>query len=171
MTPETPRVPANSAYVAVMSGHPTLCVAIFGVQLLTDEGRRLYDESGINDEISQAMAQAEREGLMLLNRPLMSPEGPLLLQYWQSYEALDKWARKQPHSKWWRWLLEHSGRGIGFYHEIYQAKTAEAIYEEGTRPVGPALFCAIEPVKGGEGRSRQRQQAFLDAGAPRPDRR
>lgn len=171
MTPEMPSVPANSAYVAVMAGHSTLCVAIFGVQLLTDEGRRLYDESGINNELFQAMAQAEREGLMLLNRPLVSPEGPLLLQYWQSYEALDKWARKQPHSKWWRWLLEHTGRGIGFYHEIYQAKTAEAIYEEGTRPVGPALFCAIEPVRAGEGKSRQRQQEFLDAAAPRPDRR
>jgi hypothetical protein len=155
-------VPRDSAYVAALTAHPTLCIALFGVQLLTDGGRRLYDASGINDEMFRALDLARQEGL-LLNRPLTSPEGPLLLQYWESYNALDRWARKQPHSKWWRWLLEHTGRGIGFYHEIYQARTAEAIYEEGTRPVGPALFCAVEPVKGGEGRSRDRQRQFLEA--------
>ena len=57
----------------------------------------------------------------------MSPEGPLLMQYWQTYDELDRWARKQPHSRWWRWLMEHAGKGVGFYHEIYQAKAAEAI--------------------------------------------
>ena len=92
----------------------------------------------------------------------MSPQGPVLLQYWRSYDALDRWARKQPHSRWWRWLMEHEGKGIGFYHEIYQAKAAEAIYEEGTQPVGPALFCSLHPVKGGEGRSRDRQRQFTE---------
>ena len=168
--PDRAIVPSDSAYVAALSQHPTLCVALFGVQLLTEEARGLYEASGINDEIARAMAEAAPAGL-LLHRPLMSPEGPLLMQYWQSYEQLDKWARTQPHSKWWRWLLEHRGRGIGFYHEIYQAKTAEAIYEEGTRPVGPALFCAVEAVKGGEGHSRERQQQFRDAAGPRPEHR
>jgi Domain of unknown function (DUF4188) len=162
-----PDSPADRAYIAVLWEHPDLCIALFGVQLLTDEGRRLYEESGINDEIVAALERARGEGL-LLNRPLMSPEGPILFQYWRSYTELDQWARKQPHSRWWRWLMEHAGQGVGFYHEIYQAKSAEAIYEEGTRPVGPALFSATEPVKGGEGRSRERQRRFMEGGGPSP---
>jgi hypothetical protein len=155
-------VPHDSAYIAALAEHPTLCIALFGVQFHSDEGRRLYQEAGINDELFGALETARGEGL-LLNRAVVSPEGPLLLQYWASYDALDRWARKQPHSRWWRWLLEQAGRGIGFYHEIYQARTAEAIYEQGTRPVGPALFCSVHPVKGGEGRSRERQREFLEA--------
>lgn len=153
--------PADSAYIAALSEHPALCVALFGVQFLSEEGRRLYDESGIEAEMEQAMEAARSHGL-LLNRPLMSAEGPLLMQYWRSYDALDRWARQQPHSRWWRWLLEHEG-AIGFYHEIYQAKAAEAIYERGTCPVGPALFSALQPVQAGEGHSRARQQRFLEA--------
>jgi hypothetical protein len=153
---------ADSAYIATLWEHPTLCVAFFGVQFLTEEGRRVYEESGIDQEMSTALDQARGEGL-LLNRPLMSPEGPLLMQYWRSYADLDRWARKQPHSRWWRWLLEHVGKGVGFYHEIYQARAAEAIYEQGTRPVGPALFSAIRRVKGGEGHSQERQEQFIQA--------
>jgi hypothetical protein len=85
--------------------------------------------------------------------------------YWRSYEDLDRWARKLPHTRWWKWLVENAGQGVGFYHEIYQVKTAEAIYERGTVPVGPALFCSTETVKAGEGRSRDRQQRFADASA------
>jgi hypothetical protein len=158
--------PAGTAYVAALWEHPTLCIALFGVQFLSDEGRRVYEEAGIDSEMSTALEEARREGL-LLNRPLMSPEGPVLMQYWRSYEDLDRWARKQPHSRWWRWLLEHTGKGIGFYHEIYQAKAAEAIYEQGTRPAGPALFSSSQPVRGGEGHSRERQRQFIEA-AQRP---
>ena len=93
-----------------------------------------------------ARAHRQRDGLLLLNRFVMSPEGPLLLQYWRSYDALDTWARTQPHSSWWRWLLDNAGENLGFYHEIYQARTAEAIYEHGTQPVGPAQFCTTEVV-------------------------
>lgn len=156
------QVPDNSAYIATLWEHPTLCIAFFGVQFLTADGQRLYEEAGINQEMSDALERAREEGL-LLNRPLMSPDGPVLMQYWRSYDALDRWARKQPHSRWWRWLLENAGEGIGFYHEIYQAKSAEAIYEEGTHPVGPALFSAIQAVTGGEGHSRERQHQFIDA--------
>jgi hypothetical protein len=68
-----------------------------------------------------------------------------------------------PHGRWWKWLLHHVDRGLGFYHEIYQAKTAEAVYETGTHPVGPALFCSVIPVTGGEGRSKERLRRFAEA--------
>ncbi len=132
------------------------------MQFLSPEGQRLYEEAGIDTEMMQALEKARDEGL-LLNRPLMSPEGPLLLQYWRSYDTLDRWARRQPHSRWWRWLLENIGKGIGFYHEIYQPRAAEAIYEHGTHPVGPALFSSLQHVKGGEGHSQERQRRFAAA--------
>jgi hypothetical protein len=102
------------------------------------------------------------EGL-LLNRPMMTEEGPVLVQYWRTHEDLDRFARVMPHSRWWNWLMAHEGQGLGFYHEIYQAQTAEAVYEAGTSPVGPALFCSTETVKGGEGRSKERLRKFKDA--------
>ena len=157
-----PDAPLDSAYTAALWEHPALCVAIFGIQFLSQDGRQLYEESGIEQEMFDALEQARAAGL-LLNRPLMSPEGPLLMQYWRTYDDLDRWARRQPHSGWWRWLMEHAGKGVGFYHEIYQAKAAEAVYEQGTRPVGPAMFSSLERTKGGEGHSRERQQRFLEA--------
>ena len=160
--------PRDSAYSAALWEHPALCIALFGIQLLSQEGRQLYEQSGIEPEMFDALEQARAVGL-LLNRPLMCPEGPLLMQYWRTYDDLDRWARRQPHSRWWRWLMEHTGQGVGFYHEIYQAKAAEAIYEQGTRPVGPAMFSSLERTKGGEGRSRERQQRFLQAARTLPD--
>lgn len=115
-------------------------------------------------EMFPALEAAKAEGL-LLNRVLMSPEGPLLMQYWRSYEDLDRWARKLPHTRWWKWLLDRSGTDLGFYHEIYQVKTAEAIYERGTQAVGPALFSSIQAVKRGEGKSKERQQRFAETAA------
>ena len=154
--------PVSQAYIAEMWEHPKMCLAFFGVQYHTKQGQRLYEKSGINQEIVSAMEEAHAEGL-LLNRPLMTPEGPLLMQYWRSYEELDQWARHLPHTRWWSWLMENEGKGVGFYHEIYQVKTAEAVYEVGTQPVGPALFCSLRLVKSGEGKSKERQQNFVDA--------
>jgi hypothetical protein len=68
-----------------------------------------------------------------------------------------------PHTAWWKWLVENKGRGVGFYHEVYQVKAGEAIYESGTTPVGPAVFCSTEAVPSGNGQSRQRQQRFAGA--------
>ena len=154
--------PVDQAYIAALWEQPKMCIAFFGVQYHTKEGQDLYEKSGVHQEVFPAMEAACAEGL-LLNRPTMTPEGPLLMQYWRSYEELEQWAHKLPHTRWWSWLIENQGKGVGFYHEIYQVKTAEAIYEVGTQPVGPALFCSLHPVKSGEGKSRERQHSFTEA--------
>lgn len=68
--------------------------------------------------------------------------------------------------------MEHRAKGVGFHHEMYTVSGAEAIYGVGTRPIGPATFCRLEPVRSGEGRSRCRLKRFGDAegeqAAPRP---
>lgn len=158
----------DTAYIAALWEHPQLCLAFFGVQFLTEEGQRLYQESGIEAEVFPALEAAQSEGL-LMARPMITEEGRVLMQYWRSYEDLDRWARKLPHTNWWRWLVENTGKGVAFYHEIYQVKTGEAIYEPGARAVGPALFCSSEPVKTGDGRSKERQQRFADAAASESD--
>ena len=152
----------EQAYIAALWEYPTICIAFFGVQYLTKKGKHLYKKSGIESEIFSSMEAALDKGL-LLNRPLMTPEGRLLMQYWRSYQELEIWAHKLPHKSWWKWLIENEGKGISFYHEIYQVKTAEAIYEKGTQPVGPAQFCSLLPVKSGEGKSKERQQSFAEA--------
>jgi hypothetical protein len=159
---ETPVDGYSGAYIAHLWEHPNLCLALFGVQFLTDEGQHRYETSGISEEMYSALERAQEAGILLQNRGVMTPEGPVLMQYWRSYEDLDTWARRLPHMRWWRWLLENAGPELSFYHEIYQVKTAEAIYEKGCRPVGPAVFSTTSPVTAGEGGSRARQQRFVE---------
>ena len=151
----------DGSYAANLWEHPDLCVGIFGMQVQTEEGGRLYEESGIQDHLVAALASSADDGL-LHTRILQSDEGPLIMVYWRSYADLDRWARRQPHSLWWKWLTDHEGQGIGFYHEIYQAKAAEAVFTRGTFPVGPAMFSSREAIPSGRGYSRARQQRFAD---------
>src|SRR5947209_13251374 len=125
-------------YVAALWEQPSLCIALFGVQFANEEAARRYDEAGIAPEMDAALAAASGDGL-LLTRGFEEGNGGVVLQYWRSYDDLDRWARMMPHTRWWRWLVEHRHLGMGFYHEIYQVKTAEAIYDAGTAPVGPAV--------------------------------
>jgi hypothetical protein len=150
----------EGSYVAALWEHPTLCVALFGVQYLTEEGRRLYEESGIGDEIDPSLQTAEG---LLHGRSMMTEQGPVVMLYWRSYADLDRYARLLPHGRWWKWLVNHTSQGIGFYHEIYEVKAAEAIFEPGAKPVGPAAFSSLLPAIGGEGRSKERMRRFREA--------
>ncbi len=152
----------GGATIAHLWEQPNLCVAIFGVQFHTPEGQQLYGASGIPTEMVPALEEAKEVGF-LHQEQLMAEGGGVLLQYWRSYEELDRWARQMPHMAWWRWLVDNAGTDISFYHEIYQVKTAEAIYERGCRPVGAARIVSTSTVIPGEGQSRQRQQRFAEA--------
>lgn len=52
----------------------------------------------------------------------------------------------------------------GGRHEVCTLRRAEALYETGTQPAGPAIFCRLEAVRSGEGRSRQRLDQFRRTG-------
>jgi hypothetical protein len=120
----------------------------------------MYEASGIPGQMQASLDQAE--GLLLV-RSFSEPYGGMQLQYWRSHEDLARYARKLPHLDWWKWLNNNQGKGDGFYHEIYQCKTPEAVFETGTLPLGPAEFCDTSAVEGGEGRSQERQDRFLAA--------
>lgn len=155
-----PSHPEGSAYIAALWEHPRLCLAIFGVQFLTQRGQQLYEAAGISAELQASLQTAAGH---LATVPCQAPMASLLLQYWRDVASLHAWARIAPHTGWWKWLLEQRGKGVGFHHEIYTVSGAEAIYEVGARPIGPATFCPVEAVRSGEGRSRERLRRFTDA--------
>jgi heme-degrading monooxygenase HmoA len=155
-----PDAPVDSAYVAALWEHPDLCLAIFGIQILSAAGQRRYEASGIRAELEESLRTAAG---LLATVPCQTPDAMLLLQYWRDSASLHAWARIAPHTGWWKWLVENRGKGVGFHHEIYNVAAGEAIYEAGARPIGPALFCQLEMVRSGEGRSRERLQRFADA--------
>lgn len=156
----------GGATIAHLWEHPDLCIAIFGVQFHTPAGQERYAASGIAEEMDPAL-EAAREAGFLHQERLMGEGSGVLLQYWRSYDELDRWARRLPHMAWWRWLLENAGDDLSFYHEIYRVKTAEAIYERGCRLVGAARIATTSTVAAGDGQSRQRQERFAAATTPR----
>jgi hypothetical protein len=155
-----PKPPSDSAYIAHLWDYPRLTVAIFGMQIQSPEVYAKYEAAGIPKQMEESLAHAE--GLLGM-RQFQEGNGGMLLQYWRSHEDLARYSREMPHTAWWKWLRNNVGTGFGFYHEIYQCKTAEAIFEEGTAPVGPATFCVTSAVAGGEGRSVERQRRFQEA--------
>lgn len=157
-----PAPPTDSAYIAHLWDYPQLTVAIFGMQVHTPEAGALYEAAGIAQQMEEALAQAE--GLLGV-RSFQEDTGGMQFQYWRSHADLARFARQMPHMEWWKWLNQHAGQGFGFYHEVYQCRTAEAIFEAGTLPLGPALFCEVSAVAGGEGRSEERQRRFAEAAA------
>lgn len=157
-----PPPPTDNTYIAHLWEHPRLTLAIFGMQAHTPEGHALYEAAGIPQQMDDALAHAE--GLLCV-RFFPEGNGGLQLQYWRSHADLARFARQMPHTAWWKWLMNNRGQGFSFYHEIYQCQTAEAVFEIGSVPVGPATFCATSAVTGGEGRSQERQQRFLAAAA------
>jgi hypothetical protein len=152
--------PTDSAYIAHLWDYPQLTIAIFGLQAASQEAFAMYGAAGIPEQMEVALKNAE--GLLGV-RFLPEGNGAIQLQYWRSHADLALFARQMPHTAWWKWLNDNVGQGISFYHEIYQCKTAEAVYELGTLPVGPATFCETSAVIGGEGRSQERQRRFIEA--------
>jgi hypothetical protein len=44
-----------------------------------------------------------------------------VLQYWRSFDDLEAWSRRPPHSEWWRGAVERmrTRSDFGIYHETY----------------------------------------------------
>jgi hypothetical protein len=102
--------------------------------------------------IDQAAAEAiaAGAGLFLAERFAMGWRHAGSWQYWASFEALDAWSRRPPHSEWWREALDRMRtRGdLGVYHEAFLVarRDVESIYLD-CPPLGLAAFGAVaEPV-------------------------
>ncbi len=50
-----------------------------------------------------------------------------VLQYWRSFDELETWTHRPPHSEWWRAAVERMRlkRDIGIYHETFLVRAAD----------------------------------------------
>jgi hypothetical protein len=97
-------------------------------------------------------ATRDRAGLLHSERYLVGWGHFGVLQYWESYEALEAWSHRAPHSEWWRLANERMRtRGdLGIYHETYLVPRSqvESIYLN-CPPLGLGSFGILtEPVGG-----------------------
>jgi hypothetical protein len=127
-----------------------LCLVRLGIQVRGLSAwlyaRRL--RAAILDDARRAMT----EGAGLLNSEAyaigLNHFG--VLQYWRSFDDLDSWSRRPPHSEWWRSAVERMRlkRDFGVYHETYLVRPSdiESIYLD-CSPVGLSSFGTLaEPV-------------------------
>jgi hypothetical protein len=74
-----------------------------------------------------------------------------VLQYWRSFDDLEAWARKPPHSEWWREAVERMRRqqDLGIYHETFLVRGTdlESISLNCT-PAGLARFGRLDQPVG-----------------------
>ena len=79
---------------------------------------------------------------------------PMLVQYWRSFEDIERFARDRddPHLQPWRQFNRRVGRSgdVGIWHETYRVMTAniETIYGN-MPPHGLAAATAVAPVRPG----------------------
>ena len=78
---------------------------------------------------------------------------------WRDFDALESWARSEPHRAWWRQFLRDSG-GTGFWHETYfMTGGMEAVYDDVVKDVGFLRFAPVHAARGGmftaRGRARR----------------
>jgi hypothetical protein len=127
-----------------------LCLVRLGIQVKSFSAwlyaRRL--RAALLADARRAMA----EGAGLLNSEMFAIDLTHfgVLQYWRSFDDLDSWSRRPPHSEWWRSAVERMRlkKDFGVYHETFLVRPSEieSIYLN-CGPVGLAAFGTLaEPV-------------------------
>jgi hypothetical protein len=97
--------------------------------------------------------RSQKEKGLLSHRFTISSDGPLLIQYWRTFEQLNEFARNagDPHLEPWRRYNREIGKSgdVGIWHETYKVRAGEyeAIYTN--MPVrGLAVAGEHVPVRG-----------------------
>lgn len=136
-----------------LSGYPDLVVMYLGMRLNRASG--IATMMRFRRAVDRAVA-AKPDGLLLHERLLWGFRHVGMRQYWRDFDALEKWARSEPHRAWWTSYLKHAG-GTAFWHETYFMKGGfEAIYDAMTEPIGLMRFAPVEPAEGGMFTARRR---------------
>ncbi len=89
-------------------------------------------------------------------------------QYWRDFDALERWARSEPHRAWWKQFLRDSG-GTGFWHESYFMQGGmEAVYDDMRADIGLLRFAPQQPAHGAmfSARGRARRQGPPSGSVP-----
>jgi hypothetical protein len=114
--------------------------------------RSLPFAARLRKAIDRAAADAIADGAGLLHSEAFAINWRHfgVLQYWRSFEELEAWSHRPPHSDWWRDALARmrTRRDFGIYHETFLVPRdrIESIYLNCT-PAGLASFGTLrEPV-------------------------
>lgn len=103
--------------VDLSAEYPDLVVIYLGMRVRAWRGLRTLARTG--PRIQRSVA-AGPDGLLRHENLIFSIVPPHfgMRQYWRDFDALEKWARSDPHRAWWTELLADPG-GTGFWHETY----------------------------------------------------
>ena len=143
-----------------------LCLIRLGLQIRRLSALPYAMRLGRLIERSAAEAIAQGAGLLHSERSLAGWNHAIVLQYWRSFDALEAWSHRPPHSEWWREAAERGRtRGdFGIYHEVFLVprERFESIYLN-CRPAGVAAFGgrseAVGPMATSRDRLRRRGEA------------
>src|SRR5579872_4120082 len=130
-----------------LSGFPDLVVIYLGMRVNTLTGIKTL--AGFGPRIGKSVKDRP-DGLLLHENLLFSLFPPHLgmRQYWRDFDALESWARSEPHSSWWREFLRNA-RGTGFWHEAYFKRGGmEAVYDDMVRNTGFLCFAPATVARG-----------------------
>ncbi len=126
-----------------LNAFPDLVVIYLGMRVRTLAGIKTL--MGFGPQIAKAGA-ARPDGLLHCENGIIFSLFPLhvgMRWYWKDFESMEKWARSEPHRRWWQDFLRNSG-GTGFWHETYFMRGGmEAIYDDTKHP--PIGFQAFAP--------------------------
>ena len=130
-----------------LSGYPDLVVIYLGMRVNAVTGLKTL--FGLGPQISRSVS-ARPDGLLLHEDFILSLVPPHLgmRQYWRDFDALEQWARSEPHRQWWQAFLRDSG-GTGFWHETYFMRGGmEAVYDDVVKATGFLKFAPGKPARG-----------------------
>lgn len=138
-----------------LSGFPDLVVIYLGMRVNRWTGLKTL--FGFGPKIAGSV-EARPNGLLLHEPVLWSLMPPHIgmRQYWRDFDALERWARSDPHRQWWQQFLRDTG-GTGFWHEAYFMRGGmEAVYNDILQDIGFLRFAPIQPAKGARFTARGR---------------
>jgi hypothetical protein len=141
-----------------------LALLRLGIQTRSFSAWRLANRLAREIETEARRAMAQDAGLLRSESFRLALGHYGVLQYWRGFDELEAWARRPPHSEWWRSAVERmrTRRDLGIYHELYLVRPGdlESIFMD-SRPAGLGAFGVRgEPVgpmttsRGRLGRSR-----------------
>ena len=148
-----------------LSAYPDLVVIYLGMRVNALTGLKTLFNFG--PKIAQSVADRP-DGLLVHENLLFSlfPPHVGMRQYWRDFDALETWARSEPHREWWKQFLRDSG-GTGFWHESYfMGGGMEAVYDDMVEDIGFLRFARVHAARGGMFTARDRARRAGEAKAP-----
>jgi hypothetical protein len=138
-----------------LSAYPDLVVIYLGMRVNALTGLKTL--AGFGPKIAKSV-EARPDGLLLHETLMFSlmPPHVGMRQYWRDFNALESWARSEPHRQWWKQFLRDSG-GTGFWHETYfMSGGMEAVYDDMVKDIGFLQFAPVHAARGGMFTARDR---------------